>query len=143
MFGRNNKLDTGWLADVALFEGFTEEQLRQVAELGTRVEAEAGAEITDQGRYGDHCFVIVEGTANVIMNGEYVASVGSGSMIGEMSLLEHRPRSATVVAETDMVLVSFDINGFHALLDANPTAKERVLGILSKRVADNERRRQS
>jgi CRP-like cAMP-binding protein len=143
MFGRNNKLDTGWLADVALFEGFSEEQLRQVAELGTRVEAEAGAEITDQGRYGDQCFVIVEGTANVIMNGEYVASVGSGSMIGEMSLLEHRPRSATVEAETDMVLVSFDINGFHALLDANPTAKERVLGILSKRVADNERRRQS
>ena len=142
MFGRNNKIDTTWLADVALFEGFDEAQLEQVAELGERVEAEVGAQLTDQGRYGDTCYVIVEGTANVIMNGEFVTSVGPGSMIGEMAILEHRPRTAAVLAETEMVLVSFDLKSFQELLNANPTAKERVMALLTKRVADNLARKE-
>ncbi len=143
MFGRNNKLDTGWLSGVSLFEGFSDDQLEKVAELGHRVDAEAGAELTDQGRYGDHCYVIVEGSAKVIMNGEYITSVGSGSMIGEMSILEHRPRSASVIAESDMALVSFNVKEFQSLLEANPTAKERVMALLTKRIADNQARRES
>ncbi len=141
MFGRNNKLDTAWLSGVTFFKGFSDEQLDEVAALGTRVEAEAGAELTDQGRYGDVTYVVVEGTANVLMNGEYVASIGSGSMVGEMALLEHRPRTATVVAETDMVLVSFGTESFGALLDRNPTAKERVLALLNARTRANQERR--
>lgn len=141
MFGRNNKLDTGWLSGVALFDGFSTEQVEQVAELGERVDAKAGAEIADQGRIGSECWVIVEGTARVFMNGEYVTSVGAGSMIGEMSLLEHRPRNAAVVAETDMVLVSFDTEGFNVMLDANPVAKDRVSSLLSNRLSENITRR--
>lgn len=141
MFGRNNKLDTSWLAGVALFEGFNESQLDQVAQLGERVEAAAGAEIADQGRVGSECWVIVEGNARVLMNGEYVTSVSAGSMIGEMALLEHRPRSAAVIAETDMVLVSFDTEGFNKILDANPMAKERVSSLLTSRLSENLSRR--
>jgi len=142
MFGRNNKLETGWLSDVALFQGFSSEQVEQVAQLGERVEAAAGAEIADQGRIGSECWVIVEGTARVVMNGEYVTSVGAGSMIGEMALLEHRPRNAAVIAETDMVLVSFDTEGFNAILDANPMAKDRISSLLTARLSDNISRRE-
>ncbi len=62
-------------------------------------------------------------------------------MIGEMALLEHRPRNAAVVAETDMVLVSFDTEGFNEILDANPVAKDRVSSLLSSRLSDNISRR--
>lgn len=141
MFGRNNKLDTGWLAGVALFEGFDAAQLEQVAQLGERVAVDSGSEIADQGRVGSECWVIVEGTARVLMNGDYVTSVSAGSMIGEMALLEHRPRNAAVVAETDMVLVSFDTEGFNAILNANPVAKDRVASLLSNRLSDNISRR--
>lgn len=141
MFGRNNKLDTGWLAGVALFDGFNEAQLSQVAELGHRVVVAAGSEIADQGRVGKECWVVVEGTANIVMNGEYITSVGAGSMIGEMALLEHRPRSAAVIADTEMVLVSFDTDGFNAILDVNPVAKDRVSSILTRRLSDNMNRR--
>ena len=141
MFGRHNKLDTGWLAGVALFDGFNESQLDQVAQLGERVEAVAGSRITEQGSIGKECFVIVDGTARVVMNGEFVTTVGPGSMIGEMALLEHRPRSADVIAETDMVLVSFDIEGFHAVLDKNPVAKDRISAILTGRLSENISRR--
>lgn len=141
MFGRNNKLDTSWLADVALFDGFSAAQLEQVAALGERVDVDAGSMITDQGSIGKECWVVVEGTANVVMNGEFVTTVGAGSMIGEMALLEHRPRSAAVIAETPMVLVSFDIKGFHSFLDANPMAKDRVSAILTSRLSENISRR--
>lgn len=141
MFGHHNKLDTAWLADIALFHGFNDAQLGQVADLGERVDVDAGSLITDQGEVGRECWVVVEGTARVIMNGEYVTSVGAGSMIGEMALLEHRPRSAAVIAETDMVLVSFDIKGFHKFLDANPVAKDRISSILTSRLSENLSRR--
>lgn len=141
MFGRHNKLDTGWLSTVALFEGFSQDQLAQVADLGERVEVEAGSLIADQGEVGTECWVVVEGTAQVVMNGEYVTAVGAGSMIGEMALLEHRSRSAAVYAETDMVLVSFDIEGFHKILDTNQVAKDRISSILTSRLSENLSRR--
>jgi CRP-like cAMP-binding protein len=140
MFGRNNKLDTDWLAKVKFFEGFTQAQLDEVAQLGERVEAQPGDELTDQGRYGDVCYVVVEGTANVFMGGDYVASIESEGMIGEMALLEHRPRTASVIAETPMVLVSFGTKEFRRLLDHNAELKERVLELLNARARANQAR---
>ncbi|MEM7276049.1 MAG: cyclic nucleotide-binding domain-containing protein [Actinomycetota bacterium] len=140
MFGRNNKLDTGWLASVAFFDGFGDDELSEVSALGERMEVTAGTEIIDQGRVGDACYVIVDGRANVYIRGEYVATVGPGSMVGEMALVEHRPRNASVTAETEMVLVSFGNSEFRKLLDRSPNAKERVLTTLNARIRANEAR---
>lgn len=137
MFSSNNKLSVEWLGSVSFFDQFSDEQLEEVSSLGQKVVADAGAQLTDQGRFGDVSYVIVEGTANVLMNGTYVASVGAGSVVGEMSLLEHRPRAATVVAETEMTLVAFGIKEFRELLDRNPTAKERILTLLDSRARAN------
>jgi CRP/FNR family transcriptional regulator, cyclic AMP receptor protein len=142
MFGRNNRLEVDWLANVSFFEGMERAELERVAALAERVEADAGAELTDQGRFGDTCYVIVEGAANVYMNGEYVTSLGSGTMVGEMALLEHRPRVATVVAETPMVLAAFGTKEFRTLLEELPRAKERVMAVLGDRLKANLERRQ-
>lgn len=140
MFGRNNKLDTGWLASQAFFDGFTDEELAWVSALGEKVEVSAGTEIIDQGRVGDACYVIVDGRAAVYIRGEFVTSVGSGSMVGEMALVEHRPRNASVVAETDMVLVSFGTEEFRKLLGQSPNANEKVLAMLNARLQANQAR---
>ncbi len=140
MFGRNNKLDTGWLGSLDFFNGFTEAELEAVSTLGEKQEVPQGTEIIDQGRVGDSCYVIVEGTAAVYIRGEFITSVPAGSMVGEMSLVEHRPRNATVVAETAMVLVTFGTEEFRKLLDRSPNASERVLTLLNARLRDNEAR---
>ncbi len=137
LFGKNNKLDTTWLGQVSFFDQFTPEQLEEVSSLGQKVTAGPGALLTDQGNFGEVSYIVIDGTANVLMNGEYVASVGPGSVVGEMSLLEHRPRVASVVAETEMVLVSFGIEEFRSLLDRNPTAKDRILTLLDARSRAN------
>ncbi|MDH3679334.1 MAG: cyclic nucleotide-binding domain-containing protein [Acidimicrobiia bacterium] len=140
MFGRNNKLDTNWLASVDFFEGFAKPELEAVAELGERVDVSAGTELIDQGRVGDVCYVIVDGRAAVHIRGEFVTSVGSGTMVGEMALVEHRPRNATVTAETDMTLVGFGTSEFAKLLAKSPTAYDRVVDMLNERLRQNQAR---
>lgn len=125
------------LKDVAFFEDFTEDELARVAQLADEVEAETGAELMDQGRPGLECYVILEGTAGVYVTGEHIATLEAGSMVGEMALIDHRPRSATVVAETPMRLLAFDAKAFKALLDEMPKASQRVMSVLNARLQDN------
>ena len=122
------------LQDVAFFEGFNDDELARVAQLADEVEAEAGAELTDQGRPGLECYVILDGQAGVYVSGEHIATLEAGSMVGEMALIDHRPRSATVVAETPMRLLAFDAKAFKALLDEMPKASQRVMSILNARL---------
>jgi CRP-like cAMP-binding protein len=138
MFGQHNKLDTGWLSTVGFFNEFSHDELTRVAALGEKLEVEAGTELIDQGRVGDACYVIVSGTATVHIRGEFVTTVGAGTMVGEMALVDHRPRNATVTAETDMVLVSFGTKAFRKLLEASPTTYRRVIGMLNDRLRANE-----
>ena len=111
-----------------------------MAELADDVEAEAGAVLIDQGRVGHECYVIQDGTAGVYVGDEHVATLGPGSMVGEMALIEHRPRSATVVAETPMRLLAFDTRHFRELLDEMPKASERVMSLLNARAQENAAR---
>ena len=126
-----------WLANVAFFEGFGSDELSRVLELSTEVEEPAGTLILDQGDTGQDCFVIVAGSANVFIGGEHVATLGAGSMLGEMSLVDHRPRTAAVVAETPVKLLRFDSQQFKRLLAEMPKAEERVLALLQARLQQN------
>ncbi len=131
------------LRDVAFFEGFTDQDLARVASLADEVEAEEGAELTDQGRPGLECFVILDGRASVLVAEEHVATLEKGSMVGEMALIDHRPRSATVIAETPMTLLAFDTKAFSKMLDEMPAARQKVMVLLNDRLRDNRERRQS
>jgi CRP/FNR family transcriptional regulator, cyclic AMP receptor protein len=122
------------LRGVAFFEGFTDDELRRVAALADEIEAEAGAELTDQGRPGQEAYVILEGTAAVVVNGTEIAQVGAGDIVGEMALIDHRPRIATVTALTPLRLLSFDAQRFRRLLDEMPKAQVRVMEKLVERL---------
>lgn len=121
------------LADVAFFQGFDKDQLRRVAKLAEEVDAEAGAELIGQGRPGTEAFVILEGTAGIFIGGEKRNEVGAGEIIGEMALIDHRPRTADVRALTDMKLLAFDAQHFRRLLDEMPEALLRVMERLLER----------
>lgn len=126
------------LAGVSFFEGFTADQLDRVAELADDAEAEQGATLIDQGRVGQECYVILEGQAGVYAGGEHIATLTAGSMVGEMALVDHRPRSATVLAETPLRLIVFDTKAFKKLLEEMPQAHDRVMELLSTRLRANE-----
>lgn len=135
MFGKRNKsVDAVTkLRGVKFFEGFSDEDLARVAELADDVEAEGGAVLMEQGRVGQECFVILDGHASVYVGEDYVETLVEGSMVGEMALVDHLPRVATVVADTPMTLVAFDTRRFRMLLEEMPKAEERVLQLLADR----------
>jgi CRP-like cAMP-binding protein len=133
-FGRKPAESVEWLSGVAFFEGFTDDELHRVLDLSEQVEAPGGTVLVDQGDTGTDCFVIVEGTASVYVRGDHVASSGPGSMVGEMALIDHRPRTATVVADDDMKLLRFKTRAFRTLLDEMPKASERVMTMLRARM---------
>ncbi len=122
------------LSKVQFFDGFSSEDLQRVVELTDEVVVPAGNVVVDQGDLVTHCYVILEGIASVYVRGEHVASNGAGSVVGEMALVDHRPRTATVVADTDLDLLRFDSAAFAKLLEEMPKASERVMTLLRTRM---------
>lgn len=121
------------LRHIALFAKMDNADLARVADLGERVDAQAGGIIIDQGDVGRECFLVLEGEAGIFHAGEHVASVGAGSIVGEMALIDHRPRNATVIAQTEMRLLSFDIAAFKHLLEDMPQARDYIFQLLEAR----------
>ncbi|MEI7885971.1 MAG: cyclic nucleotide-binding domain-containing protein [Actinomycetes bacterium] len=122
------------LTQVPFFDGFGEEDILRVVDLTDEVQLPAGSVVVDQGDPGTDCFVILDGTASVYVRGDHVASSGPGSMVGEMALVDHRPRTATVVADTDLDMLRFDSTAFRKLLDEMPKASERIMTTLRARL---------
>lgn len=134
MFGSNrSSVDAATLGEIEFFSGFDGSDLRRIAELADSRTVESGAVLMEQGRVGLECYVIRSGRARVFVGDEYVATLEPGSMVGEMALVSHLPRVATVVAITPMELLVFDVKHFRTLLDELPEAAGRVTRLLSER----------
>ncbi|HEY5886827.1 MAG TPA: cyclic nucleotide-binding domain-containing protein, partial [Acidimicrobiales bacterium] len=86
------------LAAVPLFADLDRRELEAVAELGTDVDVEEGRELVRQGDGASEAFLVVSGTALAARDGEELATFGPGDFFGEMALLVHGHRSATVTA---------------------------------------------
>jgi CRP-like cAMP-binding protein len=121
------------LRHIALFARMSNADLEEVAQLGEPVDAEAGALLMDQGDVGVECFLVLEGDAGVMVAGEHVATIGPGSVVGEMALIGHKPRNASVVAQTPMRLLSFNIAHFKRLLEDMPVARDYIYQLLQER----------
>jgi CRP-like cAMP-binding protein len=121
------------LRHIALFARMSNADLEEVAELGEPVDAEAGALLMDQGDVGVECFLVLEGEAGVMVAGEHVATIGPGSVVGEMALIGHRPRNASVVAQSPMRLLAFNIVAFKRLLEDMPVARDYIYQLLQER----------
>jgi CRP/FNR family transcriptional regulator/CRP/FNR family cyclic AMP-dependent transcriptional regulator len=122
------------LQRVPLFTGFNEDELRRVAELARIVETPAGTVVTQIGEPGDSFFIIIDGAVRVRTPVGAGSELHPGDFFGEMSLLDGEPRSATIVATTDLRLLIVDRFHFWRLLDETPDLARRILTILSRRV---------
>lgn len=123
------------LRHIALFAKMDNSGLQRLAELGEPVDAQPGALLMDQGDVGIECFLILEGEAGISSAGEHLVTLGPGSIVGEMALIGHKPRNASVVAESSMRLLAFDIAAFRRLLDEMPLARDYIFGLLTARTA--------
>jgi CRP-like cAMP-binding protein len=68
-----------------------------------------------------------------------VATLGAGDFVGEISLLEPTPRTATVTAKTPLRLFVLTPKDFRRMLDENPSVERKVLRALARRVLELSR----
>lgn len=115
------------LADVGLFSKCTPRQRRTIARHAQIAELPAGIELIKEGEPGDALFVILDGEARVLQAGIEVNRVGPGSYFGEMAILDGEPRSATVVAESDVKVAVIGIRMFRTMLREFSDLAEQLL----------------
>ena len=80
--------------------------------------------------------IVVEGTLEVTEKGEHIATIGAGGFAGEMGLLAHTPRAASVTAITDVRLLHIDGRSFELVLEEAPTIAVKMLPIVASRVIE-------
>ncbi len=105
--------------------------------LASRVKVPSGATLTHQGKPGREFLVVLEGTVEVRIDGEVVATCGAGDFFGEIALLEHAPRTATVVATSDVVVDVINKAEFATLLSDHPAIAATLRSAVAERLAEN------
>ena len=90
----------------------------------------------NRARSASNLFFIVSGTATVRHNNRKVRTLLPGHYFGELSLIDRRPRSATVVSDTDMDLLVLGQREFDSLLTTMPELSRKMLIALAARLRD-------
>ncbi len=126
------------LARVPLFAGLSKRDLGEISGLTTRLELSEGRELTRQGGRGYEFVIVLEGTADVLIDGKVVATCGAGDFFGEIALLEDRPRTATVIAKTDVTVEVIGRREFSTLLESRPEIGEQLRAASARRLAEDE-----
>jgi CRP/FNR family transcriptional regulator, cyclic AMP receptor protein len=98
------------------------------------VPAAAGKIIFAQGEPGDVMYVVVEGKAHIMIDGKLRETVQRGGILGEMALIDARPRSAAAIAKTQCLLVPIDEERFNDLVGRSPEFALHVMRVLAHRL---------
>ena len=125
------------LRDCFGFSSARERDLTALAMLFDEVRIAAGERLVREGEPGREFFLIVAGQAVVSFDGEPVATVGPGEFVGELSLFDQGPRSATVTALTPMETLVAGAEGFATLLN-DAAVVRRLAATLARRLRANQ-----
>jgi CRP-like cAMP-binding protein len=126
------------LAEVPLFEGLSKQQLRRISSLMTRIDRPAGQVLTTEGQQGSEFFIVLEGEVEVRQADRVIATRQPGDYVGEIALLDKRPRTATVVATTPVSVEVLSRREFLSLLAEAPELSEQIMATMARRLADLE-----
>jgi CRP/FNR family cyclic AMP-dependent transcriptional regulator len=132
-------IDTA-LARIPIFSECSRKELKAISKLVTPVDVKAGKVLTREGEPGREFMIIASGSATVRRGGRKIATLGPGDFFGELSVLAGVPRTATVTADTDMVVEALNRQEFSSLLDESPAMAKKILVGAVKRLYDNDQR---
>ena len=130
-------VSTDQLKNVPLFAGLGDKELKSIANSMTERTFDAGSAVTEEGKSGIGFFVIQDGSATVSVDGNEVRKLGAGDYFGEIALMTNSPRTATIVADTDLHCSGLTAWDFRALIEGNPAMSVTLLETLAQRLADS------
>ena len=119
---------------IPLFQGLPESAIAAIADLARPAEFAAGAVLMRQGDPGETLVVIVEGRVTVDQNGRVIRELGPGDFLGEISLIDGGPRTATATAVDHIDALVIDREGFDHLMNKHPVVRLGLVMALSERL---------
>jgi CRP-like cAMP-binding protein len=128
------------IASIPLFQGLEPRTIEQLAQSFKERDFDAGETIAEQGKSGIGFFVIEKGEADVMIDGNKVATLGAGEHFGEIALIDDHARTATVTAKTELHTYGLTAWDFRPLVEGNATIAWRLLQELAKLLRESYER---
>ena len=124
----------GVLGAVPLFSGLSKRELGEIARNVTEVEMSPGEYLAFEGETGHQAMVLLAGKVTVRKKGRKVAELGTGDVVGEMSLVTNKPRNASVRADTFVAALVMDSKEFASVMDEHPRVAAKILKTVAERL---------
>jgi CRP/FNR family transcriptional regulator, cyclic AMP receptor protein len=131
--GKDAKVEL--LKKVPLFSRLDKRALQEVAQIADELDLPAGKEMAIEGDRGREFFVLLDGAAEVNRRGTRINTMKEGDFFGEIALVTKMPRTASVVATSDVRVLVITERAFDALLKKSPEVGRSVAEALAERVA--------
>lgn len=122
------------LRAIPLFQGMTDRSIDEIGGLARPIAFASGEDLVRQGDPGDTFIVLTDGSAEVRKDGVVRRSLMAGDFLGEISLFDGGPRSATVTATSDVEGLVITRAGFDRLMTDFPVVRHDVVSALTQRV---------
>jgi CRP-like cAMP-binding protein len=122
------------LRSLDIFRAIPEPDLVKVASILKGKEVRAGEDIIREGELGTSMFIIVEGQVRVHAQGTQIATLGSGSVVGELAALDPELRTASVTALNDTFLFEVDGDALSQLMSERVDVARGLIRVLCRRV---------
>ena len=128
-------MDSKSLERVPLFAGLSHKDREKIARWADSIDLPAGKHLLDQGRLPHEFFVIVGGEVEVLHDEKRLATLGPGDFFGEIALIEHGRRTASVVTTTPTTLAVMSPASFAAMRREMPEVALRIDDAIRERLA--------
>ena len=146
-------MDRSRVAGIRVFADLPDDELAAIASVASEVEIASGQPLAAEGSTGHSLFAIESGTAEVVIAGATVGTIGPGDVVGEMAVFASPPdafappevaeggfRTASVIATSPMRLLALFKRDVWALDRQAPVATERLRAVLDERRSQNAQR---
>jgi len=131
---RKHKLDPEVQKDLTRVTDFDAALVKALATVGARVNVPQGWSIMMEMTPGDAAYILLDGEVEVRKGGEARKTLGPGSVFGEIALVDHRLRSASVVAATDISALRLEDSAVEALSEIDPSFAETLRSTAESRL---------
>ena len=124
------------LRELDLFSEASRSEMAVIARQLTRLKVKAGRVLIREGGIGNEFMIMVSGMAEVTKDGESIATIGRGELVGEMAIQQPRGsgrRNATVTAVTDCEIYAGSAAEFRRIMEAAPSVAAKVRETIASR----------
>ncbi len=127
-------MDAKRLEGVGLFSSLSKQELQRLTQWTDEITVPAGKELATEGSFAHEFFVIEDGAAEVVKDGEVVAELGPGDFFGEIGLLETERRTASVVATEQLTVIVMFQREFRRMEAEMPAVADRIRSAIRARL---------